>query len=935
MFAFISLSAFLILIFLGCFVLYRDSRNLLNQLFFTYCLVGCYGAFMEYSIIESQSIERVNFWLHQYTLIWPYLLSLQIHFVLLFIEKKTLARNKISLAVIYAPAIMFSLAGFVVDEFKRTPVLETWGWALMAPANSIIVYVANFYISCIAMLAILLSLHYAIKKRHDPKKLRQSIYVVIGLFMTMVWSILTAGVLPDLGIATPSLVSTGSFLGAIFFGYAVVKHGLFVLTPKTAAEGIITTMNDSLFLVDTNNKIQVVNHAALRILGYNENDLIDQPLRKCLDQSLCDKENTILDGTLMDSGFVSDVETNFKAKTGDSIPISLSASLMKNRKGTPLGTIYVGRDISERKAAEEALVASNRQLKEAIAKANEMANQAETANQAKSEFLANMSHEIRTPMNAVMGMTGLLLDTALNAEQRDYAETVRSSADALLMVINDILDFSRIEAGKLELETVDFDLRNTMEDVTGMLAPRALQNNLEFACVLNPEVPSWLLGDPGRLRQILINLVGNAFKFTERGEVVISVDLEQEHDDDVMVKFSVRDTGIGIPEERLDRLFKSFSQVDASTTRKYGGSGLGLAISKQLSELMGGTIGCSSEYGKGSTFWFTAVFGKQPEVREQPLNIPLDIKAKRILGVDDNPINLKVLTNYFSTWGLQYGTTNSALAALRLLREAATEGRPYDVAILDQMMPEMDGEMLGRHIKEDPLIKDTILVMLSSVGLRGDAARVKDIGFSAYLTKPIKRSHLFDCIFAVFGQRYESGDKKQARPLITRHTLAEAKKRKVRILLAEDNVVNQKLALRLLEKFGYRANAVANGAEAVEAFQTIPYDLVLMDVQMPEMDGLEATRIIRGMEDTMNRHIPIIAMTAHAMTGDRERCIKNGMDDYISKPIKPQELQEVIEKQLFKVKILTQETDVHGSTPQRDEDHKEVPSTEDQVWWAN
>ena len=480
MFAFISLSAFLILIFLGCFVLYRDSRNLLNQLFFTYCLVGCYGAFMEYSIIESQSIERVNFWLHQYTLIWPYLLSLQIHFVLLFIEKKTLARNKISLAVIYAPAIMFSLAGFVVDEFKRTPVLETWGWALMAPANSIIVYVANFYISCIAMLAILLSLHYAIKKRHDPKKLRQSIYVVIGLFMTMVWSILTAGVLPDLGIATPSLVSTGSFLGAIFFGYAVVKHGLFVLTPKTAAEGIITTMNDSLFLVDTNNKIQVVNHAALRILGYNENDLIDQPLRKCLDQSLCDKENTILDGTLMDSGFVSDVETNFKAKTGDSIPISLSASLMKNRKGTPLGTIYVGRDISERKAAEEALVASNRQLKEAIAKANEMANQAETANQAKSEFLANMSHEIRTPMNAVMGMTGLLLDTALNAEQRDYAETVRSSADALLMVINDILDFSRIEAGKLELETVDFDLRNTMEDVTGMLAPRALQNNLEF-----------------------------------------------------------------------------------------------------------------------------------------------------------------------------------------------------------------------------------------------------------------------------------------------------------------------------------------------------------------------------------------------------------------------------------------------------------------------
>lgn len=929
-FALISLLAFLVLIFLGCFVLYKDSKNLLNKLFFAYCLVGCYGAFMEYSIIEAESIERVSFWLNQYTLIWPYLLALQIHFVLLFIEKRALALNKVANALIYGPAIVFSLVGFIVDDFKRIPFEESWGWALLAPENSFIVYVANFYISGVALLAIILSLNYTIKKRSDPKKYRQGIFVFIGLFMTMIWSILTAGVLPDMGIATPSLVSTGSFLGAIFFGYAVLKHGLFVLTAKTAAEGIITTMNDSLFLVDPNNKVQVANNAAMRTLGYHQDELIDQPLSDFLDDRLFNEDDHPDDKALPGSEFVSDVETTLKAKNGNHIPISLSASIMKDTKGHPLGTIYVGRDITERKEAQEALVQTNNQLTEAITKAKEMATQAESANQAKSEFLANMSHEIRTPMNAVIGMTGLLLDTELDEEQRDFAETVRNSADALLMVINDILDFSRIEAGKLELETVDFDLRNTVEDVTGMLAPRAFQNNLEFACVLDPEVPSWLMGDPGRLRQILINLVGNAFKFTDRGEVVISVDLEQEDNFTATVKFSVRDTGIGIPEDRLDRLFKSFSQVDASTTRKYGGSGLGLAISKQLAELMGGAIGCDSAYGEGSTFWFTAVFGKQPVVADQEMTIPCDLKAKKILGVDDNPTNLKVLTNYFKTWGFQYGTAGSGREALRLLMEAAQAGRPFDVAILDQMMPEMDGEMLGRKIKDDPLIKDTVLVMLSSVGLRGDALRVKDIGFAAYLTKPIKRNNLFDCILALFGQHQSEGDTEDVRPLITRHTLAEAKKRKIRILLAEDNVVNQKLALRLLEKFGYRADPVGNGLEAVEAVKKTPYDLVLMDVQMPEMDGFEATRVIRGMEETMGHHIPIIAMTAHAITGDRERCLRSGMDDYIAKPIKPQELQKVIEKQRLKTRMNGARNDSKRIIPEPDNGDGEAQQAPEQ-----
>jgi len=900
-FAFISLLAFLILLFLGGFVLYKDSRSLLNRLFFAYCLVGCYGAFMEYSIIEAESLERVRFWLNQYTLIWPYLLSLQIHFVLLFIEKKRSAHNKAVLTLIYAPAVTFSIAGFTVKEFSRTPVRESWGWALMAPDNGLLVYAANVYISILAVLAIVLSLQYAIKKRHDPRTLPQALLVFVGLLMNMVWSVLTAGILPDIGIVTPSLVSTGSLLGAMFFSYAVVRHGLFVLTPKTAAEGIVTTMTDALFLVSPDKTIQVVNHAALKILGYQEQDLLDQHLSMVLEeQRAAEKSISPIDIQLAETGFVSDVETNLKARNGERISISLSASLMKDKAGHALGTIYVGRDITERKEAEQELVSANEQLKEAIAKANAMASEAEKANQAKSEFLANMSHEIRTPMNAVIGMTGLLLDTKLDMEQRDFAETVRGSAESLLMVINDILDFSRIEAGKLELETVDFDLRTTVEDVTSMLAPRAFQKNLEFACVIHPEVPSWLMGDPGPLRQILINLVGNSFKFTERGEVVIGVDLDCEDDDKATIKFSIRDTGIGIPEDRLDRLFKSFSQVDASTTRKYGGSGLGLAISKQLAELMGGSIGCESEYGKGSTFWFTAVFGKQPDIQQKQIEVPINIKEKRILAVDDNAVNLKVLTNYFNTWGFPYGTAASGPEAIRLLREAAQEGRAYHLAVLDQMMPDMDGEMLGKLIKEDPLINDTLLVMLSSVGLRGDAARAKDIGFAAYLTKPVKRSQLFDCILALCGNAAVTGEAPARQPLITRHTLAEDRKRRIRILLAEDNIVNQKLALRLLEKFGFRADAVANGSEAVHAVDTIPYDLVLMDVQMPEMDGLEATAMIRQREETSGHHIPIIAMTAHAMAGDRDRCIEAGMDDYISKPIKPQELQEAIEKQILK-----------------------------------
>jgi PAS domain S-box-containing protein len=631
-----------------------------------------------------------------------------------------------------------------------------------------------------------------------------------------------------------------------------------------------------IMVLDSEQKVQLCNSAFEKLFEFTREDVIGKSITNLFAdvEPVLEAHRLALDETSVN------LVVRLQRRDQSFLDVELhTVGLMVN--GELLGSLGLYQDISTRKRAEEEM----QRAKQA----------AEDASRAKSEFLANMSHEIRTPLNGVMGMTDLVLDTELTPEQREYLDTVKMSADSLLVVINDILDFSKIEAGKVDLDMGNFDLRDNLEGALKTLALRADEKGLELLCEIAPEVPGVVHGDASRLDQVIINLVNNAIKFTHEGEVALKVQLESREGHDCILHFTVADTGIGVPLEKQRMIFDPFTQADSSTTRKYGGTGLGLTISTRLVGMMGGKIWMESEVGKGSQFHFTTRMRSHGEVVAIGTIAPPEIlRHVKVLVVDDNRTNRRILEGMLRRWEMFSTSVEGGEEALAEVSNAESAGEPYGLILTDMHMPKMDGFELVERIRQRPELFAPTIMMLTSAGHRGDAERCRELGITAYLLKPIRQSELREAIARVLGARQQTG----AIPLVTRYSLQDSRDPDtvLRVLVTEDNPVNQRLAVRMFEKRGHRVAVASNGREALDALAKDTFDLVFMDIQMPEMDGFEATAGIREKEKGTGRHQIVIALTAHAMKSDRERCLASGMDDYLSKPIRPQDLDEILDR---------------------------------------